>query len=205
MLAQESKIVQLPLKKIRLDERVNMRQETSWVAVQEYAEAIEDGDQFPPAVVFFDGVSYWLADGFHRIKAALKAKLKTFPCEVRTGTRRDAMIHSAGCNGRHGVRRTNADKRRAVVAFLSDKEWKKWNSAEIARRCAVSAKLVEIIRERMNGPASENEFRLQFNGRGEIQYRRGTTKSAPEAPMDYGACPYCGQKMHGPPMKPGKN
>ena len=39
--------------------------------IQEYAEAMIAGDVFPPVAVFHDGADYWLADGFHRVNAAL--------------------------------------------------------------------------------------------------------------------------------------
>jgi hypothetical protein len=42
--------------------------------------------------------------------------------------------------------RTNADKRRAVMALLNDAEWAKWSDREIARRCAVGAPLVGRLR-----------------------------------------------------------
>ncbi|MGT2479599.1 hypothetical protein ACU4GR_13540 [Methylobacterium oryzae CBMB20] len=49
----------------------------------------------------------------HRRHAAgLHAGLGELPCEVRQGGLRDAILHSAGANAAHGLRRTNADKRR---------------------------------------------------------------------------------------------
>lgn len=200
MLVTEPKVklMHLPPGKLKLDDRVNLRAETHWVVVQEYAEAMEEGDQFPAVVVFHDGTVHWVADGFHRTRAALKVKAKTIPCEVHYGTRRDAMLYAAGCNVRHGVRRTNKDKRRAVIALLSDREWRQWNSAEIARRCAVSGKLVDLIRETMGDNKGETTYRLQFNGRGDIQYRQSSPRRAPkpkpkpEPAAEY--CPTCGQR-----------
>jgi hypothetical protein len=40
------------------------------------------------------------------------------------------------------LRRTNADKRRAVQRLLNDAEWREWPNREIARRCAVDEGLV---------------------------------------------------------------
>ena len=38
------------------------------------------------------------AQGFHRYAAAQAAALETFACEVRPGSLRDAILHSAGTN-----------------------------------------------------------------------------------------------------------
>jgi hypothetical protein len=67
--------------------------------------------------------------------------------DMRQGTRRDAILHAAGANAAHGLRRTNADKRRAVETLLRDEEWSKWSDREIARMCAVSQPLVSQIRK----------------------------------------------------------
>lgn len=101
---------------------------------------------FPPVVVFYDGQDYWLADGFHRVKAAEQAMYKSIAVDLRYGTRREAVLHSVGANAIHGLRLTPADKRRAVVRLLSDSEWSKWSNVEIARQCAVSEKLVHNIK-----------------------------------------------------------
>ena len=42
--------------------------------------------------------------------------------------------------------RTNADKRRAVMALLNDAEWVKWSDREISRRCSVSDRFVNGLR-----------------------------------------------------------
>jgi hypothetical protein len=68
------------------------------------------------------------------------------PCEVRPGGLREAILHSVASNATHGVRRSNDDKRRAVLLLLADEEWAKWSDREIARRCSVSQPLVTRIR-----------------------------------------------------------
>ena len=76
-------------------------------------------------------------------------------CVVHTGTLRDAILFSFGCNSEHGLRRTNQDKRNAVTKMLGDSEWSKWSNAEIAKRCVVSAQFVGIVRSSLETVYSE--------------------------------------------------
>lgn len=114
--------------------------------VAEYAEAMKGGAAFPPLVVFFDGTARWLADGFHRYEAYSQAKIYDVPADIRQGTQRDAILFSVGANAVHGLRRTNDDKRRAVLTLLNDAEWVNWSNREIARACGVSEYLVRDAR-----------------------------------------------------------
>jgi len=138
---------EIDLTNIRLDGGTQPRAELREDVIAEYAEDMRGGATFPPVVLFFDGAAYWLADGFHRVKAAFRAGRDTICADVRQGTRRDAVLHSVGVNADHGVRRTNADKRRAVLTLLNDEEWAKWSNSEIARRCRVSAQTVANCRK----------------------------------------------------------
>lgn len=126
--------------------RAGLNQET----VTEYADTMRRSNSyepFPPIVVYFDGTDYWLGDGFHRYTAAFQAfgHSCTIPADVRTGTRRDAILHAAGANADHGQRRTNADKRRAVETLLRDEEWGKWPQAQIAKACGVTREYVSRV------------------------------------------------------------
>ena len=78
--------------------------------------------------------------------AAARANLEWISSEVRKGTHRDAILYSVGTNSAHGLPRTNADKRHAVMLLLNDEEWAAWSNREIARRCAVSEHLVRSLR-----------------------------------------------------------
>lgn len=147
----------LSLDKIRTDGGTQPRAGLNEDVAQEYADAINGPNAwpFPPVVVFFDGDNYWLADGFHRIEAARRychrEKLApiSIPCDIRQGTRRDAILYSVGANAEHGLRRTNADKRRAVLRLLQDAEWSQWSNREIARRCKVDEKTVRNLRNEL--------------------------------------------------------
>lgn len=107
---------------------------------------MDRGAVFPPVTAFYDGSHYWLADGFHRLSAALELDYVKITADIRQGTRRDAVLYSIGANATHGLSRTNADKRRAVERMLHDEEWRGWSDREIARRCAVSNRFVSNLR-----------------------------------------------------------
>ena len=44
------------------------------------------------------------------------------------------------------LRRSNADKRRAVETLLADEEWRGWSDREIAKRAGVDPKFVGNLR-----------------------------------------------------------
>lgn len=137
----------LELAAIRTDGGTQTRAAVNPETVSDYAEAMEAGDQFPPLTVFHDGAAYWLADGFHRYHAALKLQAPQVEADVKQGARRDAVLYSVGANATHGLRRTNEDKRRAVMVLLEDEEWCEWSDREIARRAGVSAPTVGALRK----------------------------------------------------------
>jgi hypothetical protein len=141
------KIRVVPLSAIRGDEQAQPRAALTTDLVAKYAEAMERGDKFEPVIVFEDAAGVlWLADGFHRIAAATKLKLKTIECNVHKGGLRDAILYSCGANFKHGLQRTNDDRRRAVMRLLNDAEWGKWTDSEIAKQCKVGHQLVGKLR-----------------------------------------------------------
>lgn len=139
------------LEKIRIDGGTQVRYQLDWFAVSEYAQAMQDGAEFPPIVLFQNGDDgYWLADGFHRVQAALKIERTDIAADVRSGGKREAILYAVGANADHGVRRTNADKRRAVTLLLADEEWRQWPLNEISRTCCVSVGLVHKIHQELS-------------------------------------------------------
>lgn len=139
----------IKLLKISIDGGTQPREDIDEDIVSEYAEAMKDGDQFPPIVVFSDGAKYWLADGFHRYHASNKVGYLDIEAEVKQGTKRDAILYSVSANSKHGLRRTNADKRKAVLTLLNDEEWSQWSDREIARQAEVSKSLVNKMRNEL--------------------------------------------------------
>ncbi|MBN8292838.1 ParB N-terminal domain-containing protein [Rhodobacter sp. NTK016B] len=137
----------LRIDQIRRNGGTQSRAGLNEATVAEYAEAMSDPNTvFPPVVVYQDGTDYWLADGFHRVAAWERIGRTEIPTDIRQGDRRRAILHSVSANSAHGLRRTNEDKRRAVLTLLEDDEWSAWSNREIARRCAVSDHLVADVR-----------------------------------------------------------
>lgn len=147
--------------------RVEMRPET----INDYVTDMLAGAVFPPVVVFFDGSDYWLGDGFHRVEAARKIERDTILADVRQGTERDAILHGVGSNASHGLRRTQADKRRAVERLLKDPEWAKWSDRKIAEVAKVDHKTVAAVKRELIGeiPTTKKaggDFPTRKNGGG---------------------------------------
>jgi hypothetical protein len=137
----------LNISEIRTDGGTQSRASLCNETVMQYAEAMEDPNTvFPPVIVYFDGVDHWLADGFHRVAAWERVGRTDIPTDVRNGDRREAILHSVAANTRHGLRRSNDDKRRAVLMLLEDNEWTQWSDSEIARKCGVSQPFVSKLR-----------------------------------------------------------
>ena len=170
----------LQLSQITIDGGTQSRAGLDQSTVDEYAENMLAGDEFDPIEVYHDGEKYWLADGFHRVAAARQAKLKSIGAEVHQGSQRDAVLHSVGANSKHGLRRTNADKRRAVETLLRDEEWAQWSNREIARRCGVDDTFVGKIRTEVTAVKPQSTLRKGADGR-VIETARIGGKAAPGA------------------------
>lgn len=129
-------------------------------AIADYADAIRNAGRwpFPPIKV----VRQVLVDGFHRIEAArrviaapetptdLRKSLLSVPCERVdvdpanhdiTGL---ALQHALAANQTHGLRRSNADKRRAIELAL--KRWPDRSDREIAKLTGTSHPNVGTVR-----------------------------------------------------------
>ena len=146
------KLEKIRLEKIKVDGDLQVRDKINEDAVREYADVIRGGGKMPPVTVFFDGKSYHLADGWHRYFGHKQAAFPEIEAEIHNGTRRDAILFALSANDKHGLRRTNADKRRSVLVLLEDFEWSEWNNTKIAEVCGVSATFVDKIRKETNTP-----------------------------------------------------
>ena len=168
---QEPEVIRVAISLIRRDGGTQPRAAINHQTVTEYACDMKEGAQFPPVVVFYDGTCYWLSDGFHRVEAAWSIGLSEIAASVRQGTRRDAVLYSVGVNATHGLRRTSADKRRAIMTLLEDGEWSQWSDREISRICQVDHKTVGKIRASLTGEfPSEKKSRTYTTKHGTTAY-----------------------------------
>ena len=133
---------ELKLSDIRLDASLQPRDHIDDQAVSDYADDMgRDGlDAFPTVAVFDDGSELFLVDGFHRFMAAKSLEHETIHCRVYSGSKLQARWFACGCNRSHGLRRTTADKQRAVDCALRCDPTK--SDSEIARHVGVSGKTV---------------------------------------------------------------
>lgn len=140
---------ELKLSQIRTDGGTQPRAGLDSEHVGRIVEARQAGELIPPPVVFYDGSDYWLADGFHRYESARLARVDRIFCQVRSGTRRDAVLHAVGANRTHGLPRSRADVRRSIEQMLTDEEWGQWSDREIARRVGCHNETVGAVRKEL--------------------------------------------------------
>ena len=160
----------MKLNQLTIDGGTQSRVKIIQEAVDEYAESLKNGARFPPVLAYYDGIKYYLTDGFHRFFAHQKAGLRDIDVQVVNGTLRDAILRSFSVNAENGRHRTNKDKRNAVQAMLDDFEWQFWNNSEIAKACRVSETLVismrggakpEVVKVKRNGKVFERKSKYE--------------------------------------------
>ena len=167
--------MKLNYEQIRIDGGTQPRAELLIEVMEDYAEQMRDGVEFPPITVFFDGKEYWLADGFHRFGAALRARPgDAIEADVIQGTQADAQWYSFSVNKTHGLRRTNEDKERAVRAALKHSKASHLSNVQIAQHCGVDEKTVRKYRSEAG--ASSEIPKMRTVTRGTSTYQQNTTK-----------------------------
>jgi len=131
------------LDRIVLDAGTQMREQVNEAVIADYVDAL---DVLPPITVMRVGKSRLvLVDGFHRFYAHKRAGRDSIEIEIVEGsTIAEAQFAAARSNARHGLRRSNADKRLAVVAVLGLKPT--MSDREIAAHVCVSHTTVANVR-----------------------------------------------------------
>lgn len=168
--------VELPISLIRRDGSTQTRVVTDEEVVNEYADDMRDDQVFPPVDVYYDGDTYWLADGFHRVSAVEKIGKTAICADIKVGAQRDALFAALAANQKRGLHRKNADKRYAVRRMLEDPEWRGWSDRAIADHVGVSKNLVRKQRQELfptnNGHEGQIAVKVQ---RGDSLYVMNTS------------------------------
>jgi len=140
-------LTSIKLEELTAEPKYQLRVREDLSAIKDLASAYEDEETVPPIEVVDTGDELIIVDGFHRYAAATEAGLDSIECLVILGTQREAFTLSLGANANNkALKRTNADKRKAVLTALTDDELKEQSNREIAVICKVSHSIVNRIR-----------------------------------------------------------
>ena len=134
----------IPIDSLICDAGTHVRAATNDEVIEDYAERLAEGVEFPPVVVFRHGSDHYLADGFHRVSASRRAGRTEIEAEVHHGTRDDALWFALGANRAHGQRLTRKDKTHAVRLALQ--AWPQLSYARIAAHVGCTRQHVGYVR-----------------------------------------------------------
>jgi hypothetical protein len=140
---------ELKVSDIRIDGGTQIRKQLNSDKVNEYAEQMNDGIVFPPITVFFDGSSYWLASGFHRLFAEKQRGTEVVKANVINGTVDEATWFALGDN-KHGLNMNAEDYRRSIEIALNHPKWSTYSNIQIANHVGVSATTVARVKKERN-------------------------------------------------------
>lgn len=139
----------IPISSITLDKRLQLRVQENPEAIQEWATSMIAGVVYPDVKLMQVDEVLYLCDGWHRLKAAVRAEKSEIGAEIVVGTWRDALLAAIGANAQHGIRRTNEDKQRAVRTLLCDPEWAKMSNRDLGALAGVSHEMIRKVRDQL--------------------------------------------------------
>ena len=155
--------------------------------VEDLIQALTDGATLPAIDVMFDGTFYWLFDGYHRTEAHERLGRTKIFANVHQGEQADAQWASYAANKAHGLKRSNEDKKRQVLAALRHAKAPTFSNREIARHIGVDEGTIRYYRTQMESTAEipQSTTRTGADGRtintakiGSNQPRRTTLDSS---------------------------
>jgi hypothetical protein len=158
--------ITLEIQRIRRDGSTQGRVSLNQSVVEEYAELMRAGTEFPPVRIWFDGDNSWLSDGFHRLAAMELLEISIITAEVFSGSLEDAMWDGYSANAAHGLRRTSADIEVVIRRALTHPKGLQMSNLEIARHLHIPETTVRRWRNRMVASAPGTAIRVAVrNGR----------------------------------------
>jgi hypothetical protein len=138
----------MKLTEITLDLKLMMRVSLNQEIIDEYAQNMLDGDQFPPIIIFNDGDHNYLVEGFKRYYAKKKNGAEIIDADVRMGTYDDAFDYALTVANRlHGERYTQKDKRYQLQMALDMPRYANKSDRELGRILKVSHTFVSNARK----------------------------------------------------------
>lgn len=170
------------LSDIIVDAGTQQRAKIDSEAVENYTHAMQNGeaDNFPAVkvvslsepVTLQDGTeldtgALVLVDGFHRINAAVSAKLATFKTLTAVGTLQDAVYYSMTANSQNGVNLKGKDYQNAIKKLytLDGGYWREHGrKKEIAALFGCSTKTVERAVKGIDSTTKAEAFKMFEQG-----------------------------------------
>jgi hypothetical protein len=152
--------ITLEIQRIRRDGGTQGRVSLNQSVVDEYAELMKAGTEFPPVRVWFDGNNYWLSDGFQRVAAAESIGVKRIAAEILSGSLEDARWDCYAANSRHGLRRTPADIALVIEGALQHPEGSQLSNNQIAQHLNIPEATLRRWRKRLSSSNGEDTTRM---------------------------------------------
>ena len=123
--------------------------------VREYAVVMSEGGEFPPVVLFREGETLYLADGFHRVAAARRAGRGEILAEIRPGGYAGAVEYAEEANLTHGFALSTRDKRNIFERrWRRGHAWRDLSDRLIAQALGVSHQTIGRWRDALEKEAS---------------------------------------------------
>jgi hypothetical protein len=161
----------LAISAIRQDGETQHRATLDSNVIAEYAELMKSGVAFPAIRVFWDGVTFWLSDGFQRVAAAERALMTEILAEIRHGSISDAKWDSYSANATHGIRRTAKETERIVQLALAHPTSERLSNVALAKHLHISEATLRRWRTRVSSSHDEDTVRVVTRGKSTYSLR----------------------------------
>lgn len=125
---------------------------------------MEGGIRFPPVTVWYDGTSFWLSDGFHRLAAARLLTWSTISAAIHNGSMDDARWDSYQANSDHGLRRTKRDVETVVKRAINHPRAAQMSNVEIAKHLNMPEATLRRWRKRLSSSCDEDSIKVVTRG-----------------------------------------
>lgn len=150
-MQEQYPVEEIALADIFLDRDTQIRASVDEETIRRYFEIMVDEearDKFPPVLFFRDKYGkLWLADGHHRIMAAIRRGFASILATVRPGSKEDAIWAAVKANAQNGLPLGRADVRRAVIMVL--KAFPKKSTTSIAEVVGCSQPYVSKVKSQV--------------------------------------------------------
>ena len=169
---------------VRIDGDTQSRVDIDANWVSGIVDDLKNDIDYDPIEARFDGVHYWLTDGFHRYLANKQIGAKEIKVAYLPGTQFDAQIDSFSANSKHGKPRTRADKQKAVERALAHPQLQDKSNYEIAKICMVSQSFVAAVRDPAKKQKQAENVEKHFKNKSEPKENTSLTSSFNTTPSE---------------------